>query len=212
MSTLSTATEIASSVYLPCILFVQIVTTHGILRMLIHDLIDSESEVRSKMKILSNSPEQTNALGVLLGEVCNQGDVILLEGDLGTGKTCFVQGLAKGLGFNGPVTSPTFVLIAEYRGRIFLYHMDLYRLADGLVKFDLGLDEYFYADGVTVVEWPEYGGEAIPSEYMRLRFWHEGPETRSIECEYVGSTSSGTYNEFREAVHASGEGFIVDQN
>ena len=164
-----------------------------------------------KMKIYSNSPEDTNDLGLLLGTVCSEGDVILLEGDLGSGKTCFVQGLAKGLGFEGPVTSPTFVLIAEYRARIFLYHMDLYRLADGLVKFDLGLDEYFYGDGVTVVEWPEYGGDAIPSDHLRIRFSHEGPEARLLACEFSGENRFDTYDKFRKAIFASKDDFVVEQ-
>ena len=164
-----------------------------------------------KMKIYSNSPEDTNDLGLLLGTVCSEGDVILLEGDLGSGKTCFVQGLAKGLGFEGPVTSPTFVLIAEYRARIFLYHMDLYRLADGLVKFDLGLDEYFYGDGVTVVEWPEYGGDAIPSDHLRIRFSHEGPEARLLDCEFSGENRFDTYDKFRKAIFASKDNFVVEQ-
>lgn len=166
---------------------------------------------RSIMKMITNSPEETGGLGFLLGDACRSGEIILLEGDLGTGKTCFVQGLAKGLRVENPVTSPTFVLIAEYMGRFSLYHMDLYRLADGLVKFDLGLDEYFYGDGVTVVEWPEYGGDAIPADYIYLRLEHEGPEKRAIECGYTGNKFSETFERFRAGVNnPSQEHLIVD--
>ena len=155
---------------------------------------------RSKMAMITNDHEETANLGLLLGSVYRPGSIILLEGDLGTGKTCFVQGLARGLGVESPVTSPTFVLIAEHTGRLPLYHMDLYRLADGLVKFDLGLDEYFYGDGVTVVEWPEYGGEAIPVEYLHFRFEYRGPEQREIQCTSSGDIFNETFAEFRAAV------------
>ncbi|MFD1432243.1 tRNA (adenosine(37)-N6)-threonylcarbamoyltransferase complex ATPase subunit type 1 TsaE [Lacticaseibacillus yichunensis] len=97
------------------------------------------------------------------------GDVLLLEGDLGAGKTSFTKGLAKGLGISQNVKSPTFTIIREYpSGRLPLYHMDIYRLEDGGVE-DLGLEEYFDGDGVSVVEWPQFLGVAAPSDALTIR-------------------------------------------
>jgi tRNA threonylcarbamoyladenosine biosynthesis protein TsaE len=162
------------------------------------------------IRLITNSPEETQGIGLLLGRLCQSGDVILLDGDLGTGKTCFVQGLAQGLEVDSTVTSPTFVLIAEYSGRLSLYHMDLYRLADGLVKFDLGLDEYFYGDGVTVVEWPKYGGEDIPAECIWLHFEHKEFDQRTIECSYVGDKFFNTFGRFRVAISDGPQDLLID--
>ncbi|MFD1429682.1 tRNA (adenosine(37)-N6)-threonylcarbamoyltransferase complex ATPase subunit type 1 TsaE [Lacticaseibacillus mingshuiensis] len=97
------------------------------------------------------------------------GDVLLLEGDLGAGKTSFTKGLAKGLGISQNVKSPTFTIIREYPdGRLPLYHMDIYRLEDGGVE-DLGLEEYFDGDGVSVVEWPQFLGVVAPSDALTIR-------------------------------------------
>ena len=97
-----------------------------------------------------------------LGPQLQAGDVLLLDGDLGAGKTSFTKGLAKGLGITDYVKSPTFTIVREYRhGRLPLYHMDLYRLEDGGAE-DLGLEEYFEGDGVSVVEWPDFLGLSEP--------------------------------------------------
>ncbi len=97
------------------------------------------------------------------------GDVLLLDGDLGAGKTSLTKGLAAGLGITRPVKSPTFTIIREYQeGRLPLYHMDIYRLEDGGVE-DLGLEEYFEGDGVSVVEWPEFLGVVLPDEYLMIQ-------------------------------------------
>ncbi|WP_461213303.1 tRNA (adenosine(37)-N6)-threonylcarbamoyltransferase complex ATPase subunit type 1 TsaE [Lacticaseibacillus sp. GG6-2] len=97
------------------------------------------------------------------------GDVLLLDGDLGAGKTSFTKGLAAGLGISRPVKSPTFTIIREYQeGRLPLYHMDIYRLEDGGVE-DLGLEEYFEGDGVSVVEWPQFLGVVLPEAYLMIQ-------------------------------------------
>lgn len=97
------------------------------------------------------------------------GDVLLLDGDLGAGKTSLTKGLAAGLGIAGPIKSPTFTIVREYTdGRLPLYHMDIYRLENGGAE-DLGLEEYFEGDGVSVVEWPEFLGLSMPEDYLLIQ-------------------------------------------
>ncbi|MGY5246158.1 tRNA (adenosine(37)-N6)-threonylcarbamoyltransferase complex ATPase subunit type 1 TsaE [Lactiplantibacillus plantarum] len=118
--------------------------------------------------ITVTSPEATMAIGAKLGQLVQPGDLILLDGDLGAGKTTFTKGLAKSLGIPNNVKSPTFTLIREYRqGRLPLYHMDVYRLEDGGAE-DLDLDEYFDGDGVSVVEWSQFIADLLPPTYLRI--------------------------------------------
>jgi tRNA threonylcarbamoyladenosine biosynthesis protein TsaE len=134
----------------------------------------------------SSSPEETRRLGEALGRAAEAGDVILLSGELGAGKTVFVQGMARGLDFQGPVSSKSFVLLGEYVGRITLFHADLYRLESPAEVEDLALEE-ISRDGVLVVEWPERGEVALPGERLTLRFEVSGPETRRITAEATGA-------------------------
>jgi len=121
--------------------------------------------------IRSRSAEETQALGRALGELLRPGDVVLLSGPLGAGKTCFVQGLARGLGVapEVAVTSPTFVLVAEYPGRTWLRHADFYRVESYARLLDAGFDDLASPDGVLVVEWPERFPDALPPERLELR-------------------------------------------
>ncbi len=96
------------------------------------------------------------------------GDVILLIGELGAGKTCFVQGLARGLGVEENISSPSFVLLRQYNGRLPLYHVDLYRLEKLPEIADLGLDDYFYSEGVSVIEWANRALELLPAEHLLI--------------------------------------------
>lgn len=96
------------------------------------------------------------------------GSVVLLEGNLGAGKTVFAQGVAQGLQIDEPVTSPTFALIKEYQGRLPLYHIDLYRIAGDLEASDLGIDEYLYGEGVTLVEWAGRAPGVIPDSHLKV--------------------------------------------
>lgn len=137
----------------------------------------------------SRSPEETRALGRALGELLRGGDVVALSGPLGAGKTCFVQGLARGLGVPGevPVTSPTFVLVAEYPARAWLRHADFYRVESYARLLDAGFDDQAAPDGVLVVEWPERFPEALPAECLELRISAD-PESgvREIRIEARG--------------------------
>src|SRR5690625_3237274 len=107
-----------------------------------------------KVEIVTKSELETMTLGEQIAERLEQGDVITLEGELGTGKTTFVKGIAKGLNIERTVTSPTFTIIKEYEGRLPLYHMDAYRLEDA--EEDIGFDEYIYGSGVTIIEWAQF--------------------------------------------------------
>ncbi|HUF54234.1 MAG TPA: tRNA (adenosine(37)-N6)-threonylcarbamoyltransferase complex ATPase subunit type 1 TsaE [Dehalococcoidia bacterium] len=136
--------------------------------------------------IETSSPEETRALGETLGRATEAGDVILLSGELGAGKTVFVQGIARGLGFEGPVSSKSFVLMGEYPGRLTLYHADLYRLDSPEQVEDLALME-ISADGVLVVEWPERGDWALPEDNLLLRFEVIDETTRRMRAEPTGA-------------------------
>ncbi|MEO8458117.1 MAG: tRNA (adenosine(37)-N6)-threonylcarbamoyltransferase complex ATPase subunit type 1 TsaE [Chloroflexota bacterium] len=136
--------------------------------------------------IESHSPEDTRALGERLAPALAAGDVLLLSGELGAGKTLFVQGLARGLGFSGPVSSKSFVIMGEYAGRVKLYHADLYRLDDPEQVQDLALDE-MTSDGVLAVEWPERAGGVLPEEGLHLRFEVLDENTRRLHIEPLGT-------------------------
>lgn len=115
-----------------------------------------------------------------LGTLVKAGDVICMTGDLGAGKTTFTQSFAKGLNVNDYVTSPTFTLINEYEGRIPLYHFDVYRINHVSEMEDLGYEEYFYGEGVCVVEWASLIEEALPDDRLWIEIKVTGIESRQI--------------------------------
>jgi len=129
---------------------------------------------------VSERPAETAGLGETLGRLLRPGDVLLLQGPLGAGKTAFTQGVAKGMRIQAAVTSPTFVLVNQYPGPITLYHVDLYRIEGSLEAEDLGLDDYFFGDGVTAVEWPERAPDAMPPEHLLVSLEHVGDDQRRI--------------------------------
>lgn len=129
-------------------------------------------------KVHTSSPEETMELAKRLGDLLEPSSVITLEGDLGAGKTHFTKGLAKGLEVKRTVNSPTFTIIKEYKGRMPLYHMDVYRVCEA--DEDLGFDEYFYGDGVTVVEWASLINEQLPAERLAIEIKHGGEDKREI--------------------------------
>jgi len=133
----------------------------------------------------SNRPEDTYKLAKRLGKLLIHNDIILLEGDLGAGKTTFTKGLAAGLEIQKNVNSPTFTIIKEYIGRLPLYHMDVYRVEDAFE--DLGIDEYFYNGGVTVIEWAHIIEEQLPSEHLSIYIYHDGQDKRILKFEPSGA-------------------------
>ncbi|MCH8061033.1 MAG: tRNA (adenosine(37)-N6)-threonylcarbamoyltransferase complex ATPase subunit type 1 TsaE [Chloroflexi bacterium] len=148
------------------------------------------------MELVSHSPERTQALGRALGENARPGDVLLLVGGLGSGKTCLTQGVLWGLGSDEFARSPTFVLVAQYEARHTLYHMDLYRLETFEEVVDLGLDEMLFGDGVSVVEWADKGAGAFPEIHLLIRLEYVDEETRRISLRPSGSR----YEELVQAI------------
>ena len=135
------------------------------------------------MEFITNSPQETEALGQKLGQTLPAGTVIAYRGDLGAGKTAFTRGLARGLGITDPVTSPTYTIVNEYLGgRVPLFHFDMYRLhsADGL--FDIGWDDYLERQGICAVEWSENVEEALENPLI-VTICKTGEESRKITLE-----------------------------
>jgi tRNA threonylcarbamoyladenosine biosynthesis protein TsaE len=134
----------------------------------------------------SHSARETARIGSALGQYAEAGDVFLLSGELGAGKTCLTQGVAKGLGVDGYVRSPTFVLVSVHQGRLPLYHIDIYRLDEVAEVVDLGLEEYLAGDGVSVIEWASKALEVFPQPYMLVTLTYEGENERLIQLEAMG--------------------------
>ena len=139
------------------------------------------------IELISHSQEQTQRLGIRLGELAQAGDVLLLTGNLGSGKTCLTQGIAWGLGVKEYAFSPSFVIMREYHGRLTLYHLDFYRLDRIEEIADLGLDEYLYGKGVCVVEWAENGMAVLPEEHLLINLSYISDTERSISFEPKGN-------------------------
>jgi len=128
--------------------------------------------------VRTKSTEETLQFSKKLAQKLQPGDVITLEGDLGAGKTTFTKGLAVGLDITKNVSSPTFTIIKEYNGRLPLYHMDVYRLEDSYE--DLGFDEYFEGQGVTVVEWAHLIEDQLPNELLQIKITHGEENSRIL--------------------------------
>ena len=144
------------------------------------------------IRLNTYSPEQTQSIGGVIGENARPGDVYLLSGPLGAGKTCLTQGLARGLGVEGYVRSPTFVLMTRHHGRLTLHHIDLYRIDSPAEAWDLGLDEQLFGSGVCVIEWAERAEELLPEDALWIEFsYGESGDEREIALE----TESTRYDE-----------------
>ena len=130
--------------------------------------------------LTSATPDETRACGAALGRTLGAGDVVALYGELGSGKTCFIQGLVAGLGVGAPATSPTFVLVNEYRGRVPVHHVDAYRTASLTELLDLGLLDLMGGDGVTLIEWADRAEPLLPARAVRVRIDGVGDEPRAI--------------------------------
>ena len=147
------------------------------------------------LRIQSGSADVTQELGRTIGENASVGDVILLTGELGAGKTCLTQGIALGLGVEGYVRSPTFVLMTRHHGRLTLHHVDLYRMGSAAEAWDLGLDEQLFSDGICVIEWADRAAELFPEDCLRIDLTYgQDPESREIILEPGIATKKSRFN------------------
>ena len=154
--------------------------------------------------LISASLEQTQRFGFRLGQLLQPGDVVCLEGELGTGKTAFVRGLARALGVVDPVTSPTFTLISEYRGRqqtMPLFHVDVYRLGAPSEVDSLGLWDYLYDDGVCAIEWADRIRNFLPPDrlWVIMRHYDIADNRRGIIMEGHGERYLSLLREYKRA-------------
>jgi tRNA threonylcarbamoyladenosine biosynthesis protein TsaE len=170
---------------------------------------ESATRPSPQVELRSTSPDQTQRLGALLGRLAQAGDILLLQGELGSGKTALAQGLGRGLGVRDVINSPTFTILKEYRGRLPLYHFDLYRIEDPEELLALGFEDYFGGDGVCVVEWPERGetdsgdgGPLWPSDWLRIELEKQPGDQRTLRCTSAGSRGQALLVAFAQAVAA----------
>ena len=149
--------------------------------------------------IESGSPEETQALGERLGRVLQAGDVVSLVGELGAGKTCLVQGLARGLGVESErVASPTFTIVNQHMGRVTLYHVDLYRLESARELEEIGLGDYLEGGGVAVVEWFDRFPDWQPPDRIELELEITGEESRRIRASATGPSAQARLQEWEK--------------
>jgi tRNA threonylcarbamoyladenosine biosynthesis protein TsaE len=145
----------------------------------------------------SRGPAETRRLGQRLAGLLRPGDVLLLQGELGAGKTCFSQGIGAGLKVREPVKSSSFVLVNEYSGRLHVFHADLFRLEDPREVFELGLEENA-ADGLLLVEWPDRAPQEMPPDHLLVRFEVTGHTAREISYEAHGERYKALLHELAQ--------------
>jgi tRNA threonylcarbamoyladenosine biosynthesis protein TsaE len=134
----------------------------------------------ASLEVTSRGPEETRAVGAAVAELLVPGDVVSLTGDLGAGKTTFVQGAGRGLGVDEPVVSPTFVLVREYRGQVPVYHVDVYRLDRLQEVLDLGFEDLLDPSGVVFVEWGDAIGTILPDSHLEVRLTTVDDQARGL--------------------------------
>ena len=131
------------------------------------------------LTIITKSPEETKNLGKEVSKLTKPGDLLAFYGELGVGKTCFIQGISQGLKVKDYVTSPSFTIINEYQGKVPIYHFDLFRLNAEEI-FELGYEEYFYGEGLTVIEWAEKIEQLLPKEHLEIEIKFKDRYQRTI--------------------------------
>ena len=137
-----------------------------------------------ELLVVTKTRKETQDLAYRLGEIVEANTLITLSGDLGAGETTFTQGLARGLGIDKKVTSPTFTIMKEYKGRLPLYHIDAYRLEN--ITQDLGFDEYIESDGVCVIEWANFIEYVLPEELLNIEFTINDDDSRTLKFKAYG--------------------------
>jgi len=150
------------------------------------------------MKTISKNPRQTREIGKKLSAMLKPGDIICLSGELGSGKTVLAKGISSGLGVKeSGVVSPTFVLMRCHRGRMPVYHFDLYRVSGPREIAGLGYEEFFFSDGVSVIEWADRLGELEPGECLKIKLEHKGDDRRLLNLSAKGSRYRGLMKAFK---------------
>lgn len=154
------------------------------------------------VEITSHTPQETERIGELLGALLSRGDIVALAGELGTGKTTLVKGIAQGMGIEGAeVASPSFTLINEYEGPFSLFHIDLYRLDDERELVGIDYDEYIKGDGVTIIEWADRIPQAVPRESLWIQLRYLDAERREIVFQGHGDRSEKIVEELQHKVY-----------
>jgi tRNA threonylcarbamoyladenosine biosynthesis protein TsaE len=153
------------------------------------------------VSVITLSPARTKALGRLMGRMLRAGDVIAISGELGTGKTVLIKGIAAGLGIDERnVTSPTFILMNEYKGRLPVYHFDAYRMIRAAEIEELGADDYFFGGGVSLIEWADHVAGSLPADRLEVLATHVNESRRLYDMRATGSRSAAIIAGLRKAL------------
>jgi tRNA threonylcarbamoyladenosine biosynthesis protein TsaE len=155
------------------------------------------------LKFKTHSAEETQNFGTRLGKLAEPGDIFLLIGELGAGKTCLTQGIAYGLDIQEYTLSPSFVIMRELHGRFPLYHMDFYRLDNIAEISDLGLDDYLFGQGVCVIEWANKGMTVLPEDHLVIKIDYLSDTERSFTIEPHGARYERMVKQLKESVSDS---------
>jgi tRNA threonylcarbamoyladenosine biosynthesis protein TsaE len=147
--------------------------------------------------LISHSESQTRRLGARLASFLQPGDVLALSGELGSGKTRWVQGVCRGMGVTAPVVSPTFTLVNEYAGRLPVYHIDLYRLNDASEVITFGLEDYLYGNGISLIEWAERAGDFLPPDHLIVELFHLEETKRRVVLRPQGERFLALLSDFK---------------
>ncbi len=159
------------------------------------------------LSIRSSSTGETREIGRIIGEQAQPGDVYLLTGPLGAGKTCLSQGIGRGLGVKEDLRSPTFVLMTRRQGRLTLYHLDLYRIDDPWEAWDLGIDEQLFGQGVCIVEWADKAAELFPEESCWIAMDYSNDDKSGEEGDGRTAVFSATAPRFAQLIDRLGAAF-----
>lgn len=164
------------------------------------EILNLKSKI-SKVVFETKSTSETIRIGKRIGSLLQPGDVVALVGELGTGKTQFIKGIAAGVQVGNPtyISSPSFTLINEYRGKTPFYHIDLFRLKTEKEVEELGLEEYFGSEGITAVEWADRIPSLLPRELIWIKIYYIGKQTRSIEIVGQGKRYEVIIDEFKRS-------------
>ncbi len=156
----------------------------------------------NSLDFISHSETQTRRLGARLAPFLQPGDVLALLGDLGSGKTRWIQGVCQGLGITDPVISPTFTLVNEYQGQWPIYHIDLYRIADASETLSFGLEDYVYGPGISLIEWADRATVFLPPAYLTVELYYLEETKRRVVLRPQGQRFKTLLKTFKEAVFA----------